>query len=326
MCGAALCTHGSAHAPAAAADETMASAATNVLGALKRWKPARVRHAPAHAQRNGRDAPPASNNASNNARLHRGPELAATWRMQVANVDAALHYLPPHVAKTVWTALGDLVVARERAAHGPPTYFSWPPHHTKHPSTSASQAGSAHGVSTSRVRTHTGRIDGSRWISLRLDGVRRWHSKSWARVCAGLCIRLKVWRAAAAGADGVQQGGAPHARQWNPGGEGLLRDVCQGHGGLHGGTHAQVRIMLALVLPPPGVLQSKHKRKRTCKASECATPSLRAASGGGTHAIPAAPAPTEEPCPTVVTVHTARAGVHARVSGTCQQAVVRAAG
>ena len=52
--------------------------------------------------------------------------------VRVAGVDPALHYLAPHVPKLDWTALGDLVAARERDTHG--------------------------------------RVDGSRWLSLRLDG------------------------------------------------------------------------------------------------------------------------------------------------------------
>jgi tRNA(His) 5'-end guanylyltransferase len=47
-------------------------------------------------------------------------------------MDPSLHYLPPHVPKVQWTALGDLVAARERES--------------------------------------AGNVDGSRWISLRLDG------------------------------------------------------------------------------------------------------------------------------------------------------------
>lgn len=50
----------------------------------------------------------------------------------VPGVDPSLHYLPPHVPKVQWTALGDLVAARERES--------------------------------------ARNVDGSRWISLRLDG------------------------------------------------------------------------------------------------------------------------------------------------------------
>jgi len=50
----------------------------------------------------------------------------------VEGMDSSLHYLAPHIPKVAWNALGDLVVACER------------------------------------VTTHA--IDGSRWISLRLDG------------------------------------------------------------------------------------------------------------------------------------------------------------
>ena len=50
----------------------------------------------------------------------------------VEGMDPSLHYLAPHIPKAEWTALGDLVAAREKAA--------------------------------------AGRVDGSQWISLRLDG------------------------------------------------------------------------------------------------------------------------------------------------------------
>lgn len=50
----------------------------------------------------------------------------------IEGMDPALHYLAPYVLKMEWTALGDLVTARERES--------------------------------------TGRVDGSQWISLRLDG------------------------------------------------------------------------------------------------------------------------------------------------------------
>lgn len=50
----------------------------------------------------------------------------------VAGVDPALHYLPPHVPKVVWTKLGDFVTERERDT--------------------------------------TGCVPGNRWFSLRLDG------------------------------------------------------------------------------------------------------------------------------------------------------------
>merc|ERR1719498_1411587 len=33
-------------------------------------------------------------------------------------MDSSLHYLPPHVPKTMWNALGDLVTARERHSSG----------------------------------------------------------------------------------------------------------------------------------------------------------------------------------------------------------------
>jgi len=52
--------------------------------------------------------------------------------VSVDGVDPALHYLPPHVPKAEWTALGDLVAERERQS--------------------------------------AGQVDGARWISLRLDG------------------------------------------------------------------------------------------------------------------------------------------------------------
>ena len=52
--------------------------------------------------------------------------------VEVEGVDPSLHYLPPHVLKVAWTELGNLVVEREKSA--------------------------------------CGAIDGSRWISLRLDG------------------------------------------------------------------------------------------------------------------------------------------------------------
>lgn len=47
-------------------------------------------------------------------------------------MDISLHYLAPHVRKALWTSLGDLVIEREKNS--------------------------------------SGKIDGSRWISLRLDG------------------------------------------------------------------------------------------------------------------------------------------------------------
>ena len=50
----------------------------------------------------------------------------------IEGVDPAMHYLAPHIPKCEWTALGDLVAAREKQA--------------------------------------AGRVDGSKWISLRLDG------------------------------------------------------------------------------------------------------------------------------------------------------------
>ena len=50
----------------------------------------------------------------------------------VEGMDPSLHYLAPHIPKVEWTRLGDLVAARERAS--------------------------------------SGKIDGSQWISLRLDG------------------------------------------------------------------------------------------------------------------------------------------------------------
>jgi len=50
----------------------------------------------------------------------------------VEGMDPALHYLAPHVPKTKWTGLGDLVAARERCT--------------------------------------SGSVDGARWLSLRLDG------------------------------------------------------------------------------------------------------------------------------------------------------------
>jgi len=50
----------------------------------------------------------------------------------IEGVDPKLHYLAPHIPKVEWTALGDLIAAREREA--------------------------------------SGRVDGSRWMSLRLDG------------------------------------------------------------------------------------------------------------------------------------------------------------
>ena len=52
----------------------------------------------------------------------------------VEGMDPALHWLPPHISKSEWTALGNLVVEREKAA----------------------------GVA--------GRVSGEMWISLRLDG------------------------------------------------------------------------------------------------------------------------------------------------------------
>jgi hypothetical protein len=52
----------------------------------------------------------------------------------VAGMDPALHWLPPHVSKSEWTAMGNLVVEREVAA----------------------------GVA--------GSVGGERWVSLRLDG------------------------------------------------------------------------------------------------------------------------------------------------------------
>jgi tRNA(His) 5'-end guanylyltransferase len=51
---------------------------------------------------------------------------------QIPDVDPAIHYVAPHVPKPVWNALGDLVSEREKTSHGS--------------------------------------IDGSHWISLRLDG------------------------------------------------------------------------------------------------------------------------------------------------------------
>jgi len=50
----------------------------------------------------------------------------------VPGVDSSLHYLAPHVPKVTWNALGDAVSAREKSS--------------------------------------SGTVDGSRWISLRLDG------------------------------------------------------------------------------------------------------------------------------------------------------------
>lgn len=50
----------------------------------------------------------------------------------VPGMDPSLHYLAPHIPKATWTALGNVVVARERSS--------------------------------------SGSVDGSRWISLRLDG------------------------------------------------------------------------------------------------------------------------------------------------------------
>jgi len=50
----------------------------------------------------------------------------------VADMDPSLHYLAPHLPKTLWTALGDLVAARERSC--------------------------------------SGSVPGTRWMSLRLDG------------------------------------------------------------------------------------------------------------------------------------------------------------
>lgn len=50
----------------------------------------------------------------------------------VEGMDASLHYMAPHVAKQTWTVLGDALAARERSS--------------------------------------VGSVDGSRWISLRLDG------------------------------------------------------------------------------------------------------------------------------------------------------------
>merc|ERR1719478_1819389 len=47
-------------------------------------------------------------------------------------MDSSLHYLAPHVSKQTWQAMGNLVVEREK--------------------------------------TSSGNVDGSRWISLRLDG------------------------------------------------------------------------------------------------------------------------------------------------------------
>uniref|UniRef100_A0A7S0ISQ3 tRNAHis guanylyltransferase catalytic domain-containing protein n=1 Tax=Calcidiscus leptoporus TaxID=127549 RepID=A0A7S0ISQ3_9EUKA len=63
----------------------------------------------------------------------------------VEGMDPRLHYLAPHIPKVDWTALGDIVAAREKST--------------------------------------TGQVDGSQWISLRLDGcgfskaVRLMHSK-----------------------------------------------------------------------------------------------------------------------------------------------------
>jgi len=50
----------------------------------------------------------------------------------IPGMEPSLHYLAPHIPKTTWTALGDLVSAREKSSNG--------------------------------------RVDGSCWISLRLDG------------------------------------------------------------------------------------------------------------------------------------------------------------
>lgn len=50
----------------------------------------------------------------------------------VQGMDPSLHYLAPHIPKVAWTALGDLVAAREKST--------------------------------------AGTVDGSRWLSLRLDG------------------------------------------------------------------------------------------------------------------------------------------------------------
>ena len=61
--------------------------------------------------------------------------LTALKRWQpviVDGVDPALHYLPPHVSKPAWTALGNLIAAREQGC--------------------------------------AGNVSGERWISLRLDG------------------------------------------------------------------------------------------------------------------------------------------------------------
>lgn len=52
--------------------------------------------------------------------------------VSVSDMDPSLHYLAPHIPKVRWTALGDLVTGREKSG--------------------------------------SGNIDGSRWISLRLDG------------------------------------------------------------------------------------------------------------------------------------------------------------
>ena len=56
----------------------------------------------------------------------------------VVGMDPALHWLPPHVSKSEWTAMGNLVVEREAAA----------------------------GVAGSVA----GSVGGERWVSLRLDG------------------------------------------------------------------------------------------------------------------------------------------------------------
>jgi hypothetical protein len=59
----------------------------------------------------------------------------------VDGMDPALHWLPPHIAKSEWTALGNLVVAREKAA------------------AFGDEATAAGGC-----------VPGEKWMSLRLDG------------------------------------------------------------------------------------------------------------------------------------------------------------
>lgn len=59
-------------------------------------------------------------------------QLVSGKPVAVADVDPSLHYLAPYVPKPTWSALGDLVAAREKKA--------------------------------------SGLVDGSRWLSLRLDG------------------------------------------------------------------------------------------------------------------------------------------------------------